>query len=88
MKATLHAARIRLRPILMTSLAFGMGVLPLALNSGAGSGAQNAVGTGVVGGVISATLLGVLFVPLFFVVVISIFDRKKAANAKEVPHES
>ncbi|TKB49164.1 efflux RND transporter permease subunit [Ferrimonas aestuarii] len=88
MKATLHAARIRLRPILMTSLAFGMGVLPLALNSGAGSGAQNAVGTGVVGGVVSATLLGVLFVPLFFVVVISIFDRKKAANAKEVPHES
>ena len=67
--AALEAARMRLRPIIMTSLAFGLGVLPLALNTGAGSGGQNAIGTGVVGGVIAGTLLGVLFVPLFFVMV-------------------
>ena len=65
--ATLEAVRLRLRPILMTSLAFGLGVLPLALNQGAGSGSQNALGTGVLGGMLSATLLGLLFVPLFFV---------------------
>ena len=68
-EATLEAARMRLRPILMTSLAFILGVLPLALASGAGSGAQNAVGTGVIGGMVAATLLAVYFVPLFFVVV-------------------
>ena len=66
--ATLEAVRLRLRPILMTSLAFG-GVLPLALASGAGSGSQNAIGTGVFGGMVTATVLGLLFVPLFFVVV-------------------
>jgi multidrug efflux pump len=66
---TLEAARIRLRPILMTSLAFGFGVLPLALADGAGSGAQNAVGTGVLGGTIAGTILGVYFIPLFYVVV-------------------
>ena len=61
--------RDRLRPILMTSLAFGLGVLPLALASGAGSGAQRAIGTGVLGGMIAGTFLGILFIPLFFVVV-------------------
>jgi multidrug efflux pump len=66
--ATLEAVRLRLRPILMTSLAFGGGVLPLALASGAGSGSQNAIGTGVFGGMVAATFLGLLFVPLFFVV--------------------
>jgi len=65
--ATLEAVRLRLRPILMTSLAFGGGVLPLALATGAGSGSQNAIGTGVFGGMIAATALGLLFVPLFFV---------------------
>jgi len=65
--ATLEAVRLRLRPILMTSLAFGGGVLPLVLATGAGSGAQNAIGTGVLGGMIAATFLGLLFVPLFFV---------------------
>ncbi|QIA63386.1 efflux RND transporter permease subunit [Vibrio astriarenae] len=80
MQAALKAARIRLRPILMTSLAFGMGVVPLAISSGAGSGAQNAVGTGVVGGVITATVLGVLFVPLFFVVVERLFTGKSQHN--------
>ncbi|EKM0378329.1 efflux RND transporter permease subunit [Cronobacter turicensis] len=67
--ATLEAVRLRLRPILMTSLAFILGVLPLVLNRGAGSGAQNAVGTGVMGGMLSATLLAIFFVPVFFVVI-------------------
>ena len=67
--AALEAARMRLRPILMTSLAFGFGVVPLAISSGAGSGAQNAIGTAVLGGVIAGTLLNVIFVPLFFVLI-------------------
>lgn len=56
--AALHAVRQRLRPILMTSIAFGLGVLPLAINTGAGSGSQNAIGTGIVGGAVTTTLLG------------------------------
>ena len=68
-EATLEAVRLRLRPILMTSLAFILGVLPLVLSHGAGSGAQNAVGTGVMGGMLSATLLAIFFVPVFFVVI-------------------
>lgn len=69
-EATLMAVRMRLRPILMTSLAFILGVLPLAIsNGGAGSGAQNAVGIGVMGGMVSATLLAIFFVPVFFVVI-------------------
>ncbi len=67
--AALEAARLRLRPILMTSLAFGLGVLPLALSGGAGAGGRNAIGTAVIGGVLSATFLGVLFVPLFFTLI-------------------
>ncbi|HEY5719947.1 MAG TPA: efflux RND transporter permease subunit, partial [Gammaproteobacteria bacterium] len=77
--ATLAAARDRLRPILMTSIAFGFGVLPLALASGAGSGAQRAIGTGVVGGMLIGTFLGILFVPLFFVGVQRLFARGPAA---------
>jgi len=68
-EATMQAVRDRLRPIIMTSLAFGMGVLPLALASGAGSGAQRAIGTGVLGGMVVGAFLGVFFIPLFFVVV-------------------
>ncbi len=79
--ATMQAIRDRLRPILMTSLAFGMGVLPLALASGAGSGAQRAIGTGVLGGMIAGAFLGIFFVPLFFVVVQRLFSRKEKANA-------
>ena len=79
--ATLEAVRMRLRPILMTSLAFGFGVLPLALASGAGAGSQNAIGTGVLGGTIAATLLGIFFVPLFFVVIRRLFTRRPAADA-------
>ncbi len=72
---TLAAVRSRLRPILMTSLAFGLGVLPLAIATGAGSGAQRAIGTGVLGGMILGTLLGLFFVPLFFVVVQRLFKK-------------
>ncbi|KGM51760.1 multidrug transporter [Lysobacter concretionis Ko07 = DSM 16239] len=74
-KATMRAVRERLRPILMTSLAFGMGVLPLAIASGAGSGAQRAIGTGVLGGMIVGVVLGLIFVPLFFLVVELLFNR-------------
>ncbi len=81
--ATLHAVRDRLRPILMTSLAFGFGVLPLALASGAGAGAQRAIGTGVVGGVFAGTTLGVLFIPVFYVAVHQLFRRHGHVSAHE-----
>ncbi|KAB8310007.1 efflux RND transporter permease subunit [Erwinia endophytica] len=77
-ESTLEAVRMRLRPILMTSLAFILGVLPLAISTGAGSGAQNAVGTGVMGGMVTATVLAIFFVPVFFVVV-----RRRFSNNKE-----
>jgi len=84
--ATLDAVRMRLRPILMTSLAFGLGVLPLALATGAGSGSQNAIGTGVLGGTIAATALGIFFVPLFYVVIKRMFkDKPQADSASPVP---
>ena len=76
-EATLDAVRMRLRPILMTSLAFILGVMPLVISSGAGSGAQNAVGTGVMGGMVSATLLAIFFVPVFFVVISRFFGKAK-----------
>ena len=74
-KAALHAVELRLRPILMTSLAFGLGVLPLAIAHGAGSGAQNAIGVGVLGGMITGTILCVALVPAFFVFVTRIAHR-------------
>jgi multidrug efflux pump len=80
-EATLTAARLRFRPILMTSLAFGFGVLPLALSTGAGSGSQNAIGTGVLGGMLSATLLGVFFIPLFFFVIVRLFAGRGRSAA-------
>ncbi|MFV9685434.1 efflux RND transporter permease subunit [Pantoea sp. Ep11b] len=84
-EAALEACRMRLRPILMTSLAFILGVLPLAISTGAGSGSQNAVGTGVIGGMVTATLLAIFFVPVFFVVVRRRFGRKKDNAAKGHP---
>jgi multidrug efflux pump subunit AcrB len=82
-EATLHAARQRLRPILMTSLAFVLGVLPLALATGAGSASQNAIGIGVAGGMVTATVLGVFFVPVLYVLVRKIFPgRSKAPSAQ------
>ncbi|MEY9537962.1 multidrug efflux pump [Bradyrhizobium diazoefficiens] len=78
--ATLHAARQRLRPILMTSLAFILGVLPLAVATGAGSASQNAVGIGVAGGMIAATALGIFFVPTMFVMVRKVFPTREQRN--------
>ena len=88
-EGTLAAIGDRLRPILMTSIAFGFGVLPLALATGAGSGAQRAIGTGVIGGMIFGTFLGLFFIPLFFVSVRRLIARgwKRAPAAAEAPHE-
>ncbi|MFB6449163.1 efflux RND transporter permease subunit [Bradyrhizobium tunisiense] len=83
-EATLHAARQRLRPILMTSLAFILGVLPLAVATGAGSASQNAVGIGVAGGMIAATVLGIFFVPALLVLVRRMFPGAQAETAKAV----
>ena len=81
--ATLQGAKLRFRPIVMTSLAFGFGVLPLALTTGAGAGAQNAIGTGVLGGMVTATVLVVVFSPLFYVLIEKLFGRKgKREGAK------
>jgi HAE1 family hydrophobic/amphiphilic exporter-1/multidrug efflux pump len=71
--AAIEAARLRFRPILMTSLAFILGVLPLAISTGAGAGARHSVGTGVMGGMLAATFLAIFFVPLFFKI---IFQRR------------
>ena len=84
-EATLQAARIRLRPILMTSCAFMLGVLPLALGTGAGAASRNAIGTGVLGGMLSATVFGIFLVPVFFVFVQRYFVRQQPAQAPAVP---
>jgi hydrophobe/amphiphile efflux-1 (HAE1) family protein len=76
MDAVLQAVRLRLRPILMTSLAFIFGVLPLALSTGAGAASRRAIGTGVLGGMLTATMLGIFFVPLFYVLIRSIFPYR------------
>ncbi|MGN7741916.1 multidrug efflux RND transporter permease subunit [Pseudomonas sp. 22526] len=78
--AALKAARLRFRPIVMTSLAFILGVVPLALATGAGAASQRAIGTGVIGGMLSATLLGVIFVPIFFVWVLSLLRREPTTS--------
>lgn len=83
-EATLEAARLRLRPIIMTSLAFGVGVLPLAIATGAASGAQSAIGTGVLGGIITATLLAIFLVPLFFATVGHYLKRPKQEESNLV----
>ncbi|TBL96944.1 multidrug efflux RND transporter permease AcrD [Hafnia paralvei] len=79
LEATLEACRLRLRPILMTSLAFIFGVLPMAISHGAGSGSQHAVGTGVLGGMFTATILAIFFVPVFFILVRRRFPGKTAS---------
>ena len=83
--ATLEAAKLRLRPIVMTSLAFGFGVLPLALAHGAGAGAQKAIGTAVIGGVVTSTFLVTLFAPLFYVLVYKLFTRRPAPVIEPQP---
>jgi multidrug efflux pump len=85
--ATLEAVKLRLRPVLMTSMAFGFGVLPLTFTTGAGSGGQNVIGTGVVGGLFSTTALGIFLIPVFFVVVRSIFKHNYDKN-KQAPSPS
>jgi len=84
-EATLTAAKLRLRPILMTSFAFILGVLPLAIASGAGSGAQNSVGIGVMGGMIAATILGVFFIPLLYVALRKVFKFKPTQHFDDDP---
>ncbi|MFQ1683148.1 efflux RND transporter permease subunit [Aeromonas veronii] len=81
-EAVVEAARLRLRPILMTSLAFILGVLPLVISSGAGASSRNAIGTGVMGGMISATVLAIFFVPLFFVLVMRYFTSHKSKEVR------
>jgi len=83
-EATLEAVHLRLRPILMTSFAFILGVLPLALSRGAGSGSQNAIGTGVAGGMVTATFLAIFLVPVFFVVVRRIFKPRLSRHDQAV----
>ncbi|WP_020167408.1 MULTISPECIES: multidrug efflux RND transporter permease subunit [Methylotenera] len=83
-EATLEASRQRLRPIIMTSLAFGVGVLPLAMATGAASGAQSAIGTSVLGGIITATVLAIFFVPLFFVIIGRYIKREVKPILKDV----
>ena len=87
-QATLTGSKLRLRPIVMTSLAFGFGVLPLALATGAGAGAQIAIGTGVLGGMVTATFLAIFFIPLFFVGVVQLFSKKKGAPKAEPDADS
>lgn len=86
--ATLEAARLRLRPIVMTSLAFGFGVLPLAMANGAGAGAQTAIGTGVLGGMVTATFLAIFFIPLFYVGVVRLFERKEPVRSGKFPADA
>ncbi len=83
-EATIEAARLRLRPILMTSMAFMLGVTPLVLSTGAGSGSQNAIGTGVFGGMFSATVLAIFFVPVFFVVVFKLSHRITKKSGEQI----
>ena len=88
--AAIEACRMRLRPIIMTSLAFVLGVVPLAISTGAGSGSQHAIGTGVIGGMLTATILAIFWVPLFFVTVSSMGQRKIADpdETTETPKEA
>jgi len=82
-EATLEGVKLRFRPIVMTSLAFGFGILPLTFTTGAGAGAQNAIGTGVLGGMITATVLVLLFAPLFYVLIERIFGKRQASDGTE-----
>ncbi|MDE1190425.1 MAG: efflux RND transporter permease subunit [Pantoea sp.] len=87
-EAAVEAARLRIRPIIMTSMAFILGVLPLTISNGAGAGSQHSIGTAVAGGMITATFLAIFFVPMFYVVVSQFFARKKNASAEGVQHDN
>lgn len=86
--AVVEAVRLRLRPIVMTSLAFGLGVVPLALAHGAGAGAQSAIGVAVLGGMLTGTFLCIFFVPVFYALIIQIFSKKKTNNLNNLPAAS
>jgi multidrug efflux pump len=85
-ESALAAAHLRFRPIVMTSMAFTLGVLPLALATGAGSASQRAIGTGVIGGILTGTTLAVVFVPIFFVVVRTLFKGSKRQMQFDASH--
>jgi hydrophobe/amphiphile efflux-1 (HAE1) family protein len=87
-EATLEGAKLRFRPIIMTSLAFGFGVLPLAVTTGAGAGAQNAIGTGVLGGVVTATFLVTLFAPLFYVLIYKALGKHRQRESAKAAEEN
>lgn len=86
--AVVEAVRLRLRPIVMTSLAFGLGVVPLALAHGAGAGAQSAIGVAVLGGMLTGTFLCIFFVPVFYALIIQIFSKKKTNKLNNLPTAS
>src|SRR5258706_15327793 len=88
MDAAIEAAKLRLRPILMTSLAFVLGVLPLAIATGAGSGSQNAVGRGVIGGMLTATFLAPFLIPMFFFVITEKLFKQKSASSPALSEPS
>jgi HAE1 family hydrophobic/amphiphilic exporter-1 len=84
-EATLGAVRVRFRPVIMTSLAFFFGVLPLAIATGAGAGAMKAIGTAVTGGMLSATFIDLLYIPLFFVLISQLFKVKQSPKTPTLP---
>jgi len=86
-EAATEAARVRLRPIIMTSLAFIVGVIPLAIATGASSGSKHAIGTGVVGGMLTATILAIFYIPLFYVLVAGFFTKKSTGKGIQVTKE-
>ena len=85
--AALEAAKVRLRPIIMTSLAFTVGVMPLAISSGAGAASKHSIGTGVVGGMLTATFLAILFIPLFYVLISRLSREKEGSIAEDLKKE-
>ncbi|MFD3247978.1 efflux RND transporter permease subunit [Rahnella aquatilis] len=84
-QAAIEAAKLRIRPIIMTSMAFILGVFPLTISSGAGAGSQHSIGTAVVGGMLTATFLAIFFVPMFYVTVVNLFTRKSKKHDKALP---
>ncbi|WP_134706626.1 efflux RND transporter permease subunit [Rahnella sp. CJA17(1/100)] len=84
-QAAIEAAKLRIRPIIMTSMAFVLGVFPLTISSGAGAGSQHSIGTAVVGGMLTATFLAIFFVPMFYVTVVNLFTRKSKKHDKALP---
>jgi HAE1 family hydrophobic/amphiphilic exporter-1/multidrug efflux pump len=87
-QAAIEAARLRLRPILMTSLAFIFGVLPLAISTGAGAGGQNAIGRAVVGGMLTATIFAIFLVPMFFILVLRLFGKSDHEEPEDAGNQA